>query len=83
MEVKQARKQLDGKIDKITSEQILEQLQENGQKILYLDKENSAKDIKKFCDIFSKKGFSVHYHEIYYGLDSGDFLYEVHLIQNI
>ncbi|MDE7173441.1 MAG: hypothetical protein K2N70_03745, partial [Helicobacter sp.] len=29
---------------------------------------------------FSQKGYNVHQHEIHYGLDDTDYLYEMHII---
>lgn len=80
MEIKKARVSPDGKPGKISIEHIEKELVNKAQTIIYLDKENNAKDIKKFCEYFTKTGHSVHCHEIFYGLDEDDYIYEMHII---
>ena len=80
MDTKKARTALDGKPNKISTEQIEKDLAIKGQAFVYLDRDNQAKDVKKICDFFSQKGYNVHQHEIHYGLDDTDYLYEMHII---
>ncbi len=83
IEIKKAKVALNKKTEQITFEQIEHELRERKQTIIYLDKENNAKDIKKVIEHFNKAGCSVHCHEIYYGLDAEDYIYEMHIIAPI
>ncbi|MDE7174212.1 MAG: hypothetical protein K2N70_07700, partial [Helicobacter sp.] len=47
MDTKKARAALDGKPNKISTEQIEKDLATKGQAFVYLDRDNQAKDVKK------------------------------------
>lgn len=64
---------------KISCEEVLEKVQ-NGVHIFYFDRENAHKDIQKACNSFKKAGYSVHLHEVHYGLDTQSYIYELHII---
>ncbi|MGP1580287.1 MAG: HP0268 family nuclease [Wolinella sp.] len=80
MDIKLARTELEGKGAKISIEKLKERLESKGQKIFYFDKENSHKDLMSLIDHFEKSGKSVYFREIRYGLNEGDYMYEVHII---
>ncbi|MDY6120540.1 MAG: HP0268 family nuclease [Campylobacter sputorum] len=80
MELKLARSEINGKPKAISITKIEEDLQKVGQKIFYLDKENSHKDMLAFVEYFEKKGFSVYHRTVKYGLSENDYMYEVHIL---
>lgn len=80
MELKLARIAINGKPRPVQLEKIEESLSEDGQKIFYFDKENSHKDLVALVEYFEEKEFSVYLREVKYGLDEGDYMYEVHIL---
>ncbi len=80
MELKLAREDLKSKPKKITLEKIEEMVKKEGNKIFYFDRENSHKDLMELVDYFEKKGYSVYFREVKYGLDENDYIYEVHIL---
>ncbi len=80
MELKLARSAVKGKPKTTTLEKVEESLQKDGQKIFYFDKENSHKDLVTLVEYFEDKDFSVYFREVKYGLDEGDYMYEVHIL---
>jgi hypothetical protein len=78
MELKLARKTLKSKPKMVTLEKIEEDLDKNS--ILYFDNENSHKELKALLEHFEEKGFSVYMREVKYGLDEGEYIYEVHIV---
>ncbi|MEA2027443.1 MAG: HP0268 family nuclease [Campylobacterota bacterium] len=78
MELKLARKTLKSKPKTITIEKIEEDLHKNS--ILYFDNENSHKELKELLEYFEAKEYSVYMREVKYGLDEGDYTYEVHIV---
>lgn len=78
MELKLARKTLKSKPKTVTFEKIEEDLEKNS--ILYFDKENSHKELKALLEHFEEKGYPVYMREVKYGLDEGEYIYEVHIV---
>jgi hypothetical protein len=79
MKLKLARTTLKAKPKIVDLKTIEDELEEKS--IFYFDKENSHKDLKDAIEHFEEKGFSVYLREVKYGLDEGEFIYEVHIIQ--
>jgi GTPase involved in cell partitioning and DNA repair len=80
MELKAARTELNAKPKTITLDKIEKEIEKEGQKIFYFDRENSHKDLMEMVEHFEEKGLSVYFREIRYGLDENDYLYEVHIL---
>lgn len=79
MDVKLARTLLDEKAKSVSLKKLEELLEQENQSFFYLDRENSKKTLASLAQHFEKKGLSVYYREVRYGLDSGDYMYEVHI----
>lgn len=80
MELKLARTALNENPKNIKLEKIEEAISENSSQIFYFDKENSNKELMKLVEYFEKKDFSVYLREVKYGLNEGDYMYEVHIL---
>jgi hypothetical protein len=80
MELKLARTAINGKPRPVQLDKIEETLAKDGQKIFYFDKENSHKDLVSLVEYFEEIAFSVYLREVKYGLDEGDYMYEVHIL---
>ncbi|MBS9778914.1 MAG: hypothetical protein KGV58_01235 [Campylobacteraceae bacterium] len=80
MELKLARVELQGKPKTVGVDTIEEEVKKEGQKIFYFDKENSHKDLVALVEYFEEKDFNVYFREVRYGLDEGDYMYEVHIL---
>ncbi|MBN2964686.1 hypothetical protein JWV37_07830 [Sulfurospirillum sp. T05] len=80
MELKLARNTINAKPRPIQLDKIEEILLKDGQKIFYFDKENTHKDLVALVEYFEAKDFSVYLREVKYGLDEGDYMYEVHIL---
>jgi len=48
--------------------------------IVYLDKQNSEKNIMKLVAYFNKKNRNVYVREVKFGLDKNEYLYEIHIV---
>ncbi|WP_187647317.1 HP0268 family nuclease [Nitrosophilus labii] len=81
MELKLARNELKNKPKPITLEKIEEEVEKEGEKIFYFDRENAHKDLVEMVEYFENKGYSVYLREVKYGLDDNDYLYEVHILK--
>ena len=69
-------------VKKITLEE-MEQVSHSGKiSIIYLDGENSEKDIMKLVAYFNKKNRNAYVREVKFGLDQNEYLYEIHIIWN-
>ena len=55
-------------------------LEEKKSDIFYCDKENSHKDMQALLEYFEKKGKHAYFREVRYGLDEGDYMYEMHIL---
>jgi len=80
MELKTARKELNTKPKSMAVEKIEKEVEKEGDKIFYFDRENSHKDLMAMVEHFEEKGYSVYFREIRFGLDENDYLYEVHIL---
>ncbi|MDD6055526.1 MAG: HP0268 family nuclease [Helicobacter sp.] len=80
MDIKLARTSIGEKPTKVTIKKLEEMLEDKKMDIFYCDKENSHKDMKALLEYFEKKGKSAYFREVRYGLDSGDYMYEIHII---
>lgn len=81
MELKLARSAIKGKPKATSLEKVENIVIKEGQKIFYFDKENSHKDLVSLVEYFEDKDFSVYFREVKYGLDEGDYMYEVHILK--
>lgn len=81
MDIKLAREQIDGKPTKISIKKLEEMLENdtNGS-FFYCDKDNTEKEIQAIIEYFEKKGKRIFLRQVRYGLDVGDFMYEVHIL---
>ncbi|SFP30694.1 HP0268 family nuclease [Hydrogenimonas thermophila] len=80
MELKAVRTELNAKPKTISLEKIEKEIEKEGQKIFYFDRENSHKDLMEMVEYFESKGLSVYFKEVRYGLDENDYLYEAHIL---
>ena len=80
MQLKLARTELDSKPKSVKIEDLQAQVEKSGQKIFYLDRENSQKDLAALVDFFDTKGFSVYQRIVRYGLNENEYMYEVHIL---
>ncbi len=80
MKLKLARAELSAKPKEIDLEEIDKIVEKEGQKIFYFDKENEHKELVNMVEYFEEKGRSVYLREVRYGLDEGDYIYEVHIL---
>ena len=81
MELKLARENLKAKPKTIELEEIKEEVDKEGNKIFYFDRENSHKSLMDLVDFFENEGYSVYFREVKYGLDENDYVYEVHILK--
>lgn len=80
MEIKIARSELGATPKSIKIDQLDKEIETEGQKIYYFDKDNSHKSMMEIIDHFEEKGLSVYFREVRHGLDENDYMYEVHII---
>ncbi|EEO26283.1 HP0268 family nuclease [Helicobacter winghamensis] len=80
MDIKLARAHINEKPVKITTKKLEEMLEEKKSDIFYCDKENSHKDMQALLEYFEKKGRRAYFREVRYGLDEGDYMYEIHIL---
>ncbi|MDE5592134.1 MAG: hypothetical protein K2I63_04165 [Helicobacter sp.] len=80
MDIKLAREHISKKPVKITIKKLEEMLEDKKTDIFYCDKENSHQEITKLIEYFEKKGKHVYCREVRYGLDEGDYMYEIHIM---
>ena len=80
MQLKLARTELASKPKSVKIEDLQAQVEKSGQKIFYLDRENSQKDLAALVDFFDTKGFSVYQRIVRYGLNENEYMYEVHIL---
>ncbi len=80
MELKIARKELNETPKTIQLDELVENVKKDGQKILYFDRENSHKTMIEFVEYFENLGYSVYFRDVKYGLDEGNYMYEVHIL---
>ena len=80
MDIKLARTHINEKPAKITIKKLEEMLEEKKSDIFYCDKENSHKDMQALLENIKKKGKHAYFREVRYGLDEGDYMYEMHIL---
>ena len=80
MQLKLARTELASKPKSVKIEDLQAQVEKSGQKIFYLDRENSQKDLAALVDFFDTQGFSVYQRIVRYGLNENEYMYEVHIL---
>jgi len=80
MDLKLARTELSAKPKKVTLSTIEKSVEQDGQSIIYFDKENSHKDLVELVEYFEGKSSSVYLREVRFGLSEGDYMYEVHIL---
>jgi hypothetical protein len=79
MKLKFARTTLKAKPKTITLDKLEEKLAD--QSIFYFDKDNAHKEMIELIEYFEEKGYSVYMREVRYGLDTKEYIYEVHIVQ--
>jgi len=80
MELKIAREELTQEPKIVDVTEIEEIIKIEEQKILYFDRDNSHKTMIEFVEHFEKLGYSVYFRDVKYGLDEGNYMYEVHIL---
>lgn len=80
MELLLARNELNEKPKKVQLDKIKEDLEKDGQKIFYFDKDNSHKDMMSLINALEKSGLNVYFREVKYGLADDEYMYEVHAL---
>lgn len=80
MELLFARNELTEKPKKVQLEKIKEELQKDGEKIFYFDRDNSHKDMMALVDALEDEGYNVYFREVKYGLADEEYMYEVHVL---
>ena len=81
MELRLAREEINKKPSHtISLEKIESELEKQGEKIYYFDRENTHKQLISMVEHFEKKGFSVYHRIVKYGLDENQYCYEVHIL---
>ncbi|QKF65955.1 hypothetical protein AVENP_0381 [Arcobacter venerupis] len=80
MELLFARNELNEKPKKVQLEKIKEDLNKDGQKIFYFDRDNSHKDMMALVDALEADGNNVYFREVKYGLADDEYMYEVHAL---
>lgn len=80
MELLIARTELTEKPKKVQLDKIKEDLQKDGEKIFYFDRDNSHKDMMALVDTLEEDGFNVYFREVKYGLADEEYMYEVHAL---
>lgn len=80
MELLYARNELTEKPKKVKLDKVKEELQNNGEKIFYFDRDNSHKDMMALVDALESEGYNVYFREVKYGLADEEYMYEVHAL---
>ncbi|MFK2823199.1 HP0268 family nuclease [Arcobacter sp. YIC-80] len=80
MELLFARNELNEKPKKVQLDKIKEELQKEGEKIFYFDRDNSHKDMMALVDALEDEGLNVYFREVKYGLADDEYMYEVHAL---
>ncbi|WP_320035141.1 HP0268 family nuclease [Halarcobacter sp.] len=80
MELLFARNELTEKPKKVQLDKIKEELQKDGEKIFYFDRDNSHKDMMSLVDSLEDEGYNVYFREVKYGLADDEYMYEVHAL---
>ena len=80
MELLYARNELSEKPKKVQLDKVKEELQKDGEKIFYFDRDNSHKDMMSLVDALEGEGFNVYFREVKYGLADDEYMYEVHAL---
>ena len=80
MELLYARNELSEKPKKVQLDKVKEELQKNGEKIFYFDRDNSHKDMMSLVDALEDEGYNVYFREVKYGLADDEYMYEVHAL---
>ncbi|HIO91018.1 MAG TPA: hypothetical protein EYG69_04520 [Campylobacterales bacterium] len=80
MELILAKQSKSDKKKTITIDALEKELAKKEKEIFYFDQANSHKDLVALVETFEDKGFNVYLREVKYGLDEGDYMYEMHLL---
>lgn len=80
MELLFARNELSEKPKKVQLDKIKEELQKDGEKIFYFDRDNSHKDMMALVDALEEESYNVYFREVKYGLADDEYMYEVHAL---
>ena len=80
MDILLARKELNSKPVKVKVSKLKEELKTCNDKIFYIDKDNSHKEVMNLIDEFEKDNYTVHFREIKFGLEDDAYMYELHVL---
>ncbi|MGB6329167.1 MAG: HP0268 family nuclease [Halarcobacter sp.] len=80
MELLYARNELSEKPKKVQLDKVKEELEKDGEKIFYFDRDNSHKDMMSLVDALEDEGYNVYFREVKYGLADDEYMYEVHAL---
>jgi len=80
MDILIARDEIDSKPKKISLTKIKEELNTDGEKIYYFDKDNSHKNMMSLVDSLENAGYNAYFREVKYGLGDDEYMYELHAI---
>ena len=80
MELLFARNELTEKPKKVQLDKIKEELQKDGEKIFYFDRDNSHKDMMALVDALEDEEYNVYFREVKYGLADDEYMYELHAL---
>jgi len=80
MELLYARNELTEKPKKVQLDKVKEELNKDGEKIFYFDRDNSHKDMMALVDALEDEGYNVYFREVKYGLADEEYMYEVHAL---
>lgn len=80
MKILLARDEIKGEAVKITYKELKDQIDESKFFTVYLDRENSHKDMLALVEKIEKDGRSVKFSDVRYGLMDDDYIYELQVI---
>ena len=80
MDILLARTEIKEKPKKVKVDKLKKEVEESGNQLFYLDRENSHKEIMSLIDNFEDAGYTANFREVKFGLADEEYLYEVHVL---
>ncbi len=80
MDIKLARSELNKKAKAIDLKKIEQMISKDGSSILYLDRENTHKDLLALQEHFEQSGKNFYMREVRFGLSDDEYAYEIHIL---
>jgi hypothetical protein len=80
MDILLARTEITSKPKSVNVDTLKKELEECNDKLFYLDRENSHKDMMSLIDTFEDDDYTVHFREIKFGLEDESYMYELHVL---